>query len=49
MGRPGGYFLAMTVGGWILAYLPWYYVFLIPFRGYSRDVRSGPLIGQRHA
>ncbi len=26
----GGYFLAMTVGGWILAYLPWYYVFLIP-------------------
>ena len=25
-----GYFLAMTVGGWILAYLPWYYVFLIP-------------------
>jgi OPA family glycerol-3-phosphate transporter-like MFS transporter len=26
----GGYFLAMTVGGWILAYLPWYWVFLIP-------------------
>lgn len=25
-----GYFLAMTVGGWILAYLPWYMVFLIP-------------------
>ncbi|MFA6433662.1 MAG: MFS transporter [Elusimicrobiales bacterium] len=25
-----GYFLAMTVGGWILAYLPWYFVFLIP-------------------
>ncbi len=25
-----GYFLAMTVGGWILAYFPWYYVFLIP-------------------
>ncbi len=25
-----GYFLAMTVGGWILAYLPWYDVFLIP-------------------
>ena len=25
-----GYFLAMTVGGWILAYLPWYCVFLIP-------------------
>ncbi|MBI5203062.1 MAG: MFS transporter [Elusimicrobia bacterium] len=26
----GGYFLAMTVGGWILAYLPWYCVFLVP-------------------
>jgi OPA family glycerol-3-phosphate transporter-like MFS transporter len=26
----GGYFLAMTVGGWILASLPWYCVFLIP-------------------
>lgn len=25
-----GYFLALTVGGWILALLPWYYVFLIP-------------------
>jgi MFS transporter, OPA family, glycerol-3-phosphate transporter len=25
-----GYFLAMTVGGWILASLPWYWVFLIP-------------------
>ena len=25
-----GYFLAMTVGGWILASLPWYCVFLIP-------------------
>lgn len=25
-----GYFLAMTVGGWILAKLPWYMVFLIP-------------------
>jgi OPA family glycerol-3-phosphate transporter-like MFS transporter len=25
-----GYFLAMTVGGWILAYLPWYCVFSIP-------------------
>ncbi|MDA8245047.1 MAG: MFS transporter [Elusimicrobia bacterium] len=25
-----GYFLAMTVGGWILSYLPWYMVFLIP-------------------
>ena len=25
-----GYFLAMTVGGWILAALPWYWVFLIP-------------------
>lgn len=25
-----GYFLAMTVGGWILAALPWYNVFLIP-------------------
>ncbi|MBI3553363.1 MAG: MFS transporter [Elusimicrobia bacterium] len=26
----GGYFLAMTVGGWILARFPWYCVFLIP-------------------
>ncbi|MCX5786504.1 MAG: MFS transporter [Elusimicrobia bacterium] len=26
----GGYFLAMTVGGWILSALPWYCVFLIP-------------------
>lgn len=26
----GGYFLAMTVGGWILASLPWYMVFIIP-------------------
>ncbi|HNW44673.1 MAG TPA: MFS transporter [Elusimicrobiales bacterium] len=26
----GGYFLAMTVGGWILSVLPWYMVFLIP-------------------
>jgi OPA family glycerol-3-phosphate transporter-like MFS transporter len=26
----GGYFLALTIGGWILAYLPWYMVFLIP-------------------
>lgn len=25
-----GYFLALTVGGWILAALPWYWVFLIP-------------------
>lgn len=25
-----GYFLAMTVGGWILSTLPWYMVFLIP-------------------
>jgi len=25
-----GYFLAMTIGGWILAHLPWYMVFLIP-------------------
>jgi MFS transporter, OPA family, glycerol-3-phosphate transporter len=25
-----GYFLALTVGGWILSYLPWYWVFLIP-------------------
>jgi OPA family glycerol-3-phosphate transporter-like MFS transporter len=25
-----GYFLAMTVGGWILVLLPWYFVFLIP-------------------
>jgi len=26
----GGYFLAMTVGGWILSVMPWYMVFLIP-------------------
>lgn len=26
----GGYFLAMTVGGWILANFPWYCVFLVP-------------------
>lgn len=26
----GGYFLAMTVGGWILSYFPWYMIFLIP-------------------
>ncbi|MBI5743692.1 MAG: MFS transporter [Elusimicrobia bacterium] len=26
----GGYFLAMTVGGWIMSTLPWYMVFLIP-------------------
>ena len=26
----GGYFLAMTVGGWILSTLPWYMIFLIP-------------------
>jgi len=26
----GGYFLAMTVGGWIMSYLPWYMIFLIP-------------------
>lgn len=25
-----GYFLAMTIGGWIMAYLPWYMIFLIP-------------------
>lgn len=25
-----GYFLAMTVGGWILSVMPWYMVFLIP-------------------
>jgi MFS transporter, OPA family, glycerol-3-phosphate transporter len=25
-----GYFLALTVGGWILAYLAWYWVFLVP-------------------
>ena len=25
-----GYFLAITVGGWILAGLPWYWVFLVP-------------------
>jgi len=25
-----GYFLAITVGGWILAHLPWFWVFLIP-------------------
>jgi OPA family glycerol-3-phosphate transporter-like MFS transporter len=25
-----GYFLALTIGGWILAALPWYWVFLIP-------------------
>ncbi|MFA5161967.1 MAG: MFS transporter [Elusimicrobiales bacterium] len=25
-----GYFLAMTVGGWILSWFPWYCVFLIP-------------------
>lgn len=25
-----GYFLAMTVGGWILAWMDWYWVFLIP-------------------
>jgi OPA family glycerol-3-phosphate transporter-like MFS transporter len=25
-----GYFLAITVGGWILASLPWYWVFLVP-------------------
>jgi OPA family glycerol-3-phosphate transporter-like MFS transporter len=25
-----GYFLALAVGGWILAALPWYWVFLIP-------------------
>ena len=26
----GGYFLAMTVDGWIMSYLPWYMIFLIP-------------------
>ena len=25
-----GYFLALTVGGWILAHFPWYCVFLVP-------------------
>jgi OPA family glycerol-3-phosphate transporter-like MFS transporter len=25
-----GYFLALTVGGWILSTLPWYWVFIIP-------------------
>lgn len=25
-----GYFLALTVGGWILAFFPWYWVFLTP-------------------
>ena len=25
-----GYFLALTVGGWILAFFPWYWVFIIP-------------------
>ncbi len=25
-----GYFLALTVGGWILSYMPWYCIFLIP-------------------
>jgi MFS transporter, OPA family, glycerol-3-phosphate transporter len=25
-----GYFLALTVGGWILAHFPWYFVFLVP-------------------
>jgi MFS transporter, OPA family, glycerol-3-phosphate transporter len=25
-----GYFLALTVGGWILSYFPWYWVFLVP-------------------
>jgi OPA family glycerol-3-phosphate transporter-like MFS transporter len=25
-----GYFLALTVGGWILAALPWFWVFLVP-------------------
>jgi len=25
-----GYFLALTVGGWILAHFPWYMVFLVP-------------------
>jgi OPA family glycerol-3-phosphate transporter-like MFS transporter len=26
----GGYFLAMTVGGWIMSHMAWYMVFLIP-------------------
>ena len=25
-----GYFLALTVGGWIMATMPWFYVFIIP-------------------
>jgi OPA family glycerol-3-phosphate transporter-like MFS transporter len=25
-----GYFLALTVGGWILSLMPWYWVFIIP-------------------
>jgi MFS transporter, OPA family, glycerol-3-phosphate transporter len=25
-----GYFLALTVGGWILSYMPWYWVFIVP-------------------
>src|SRR5438132_10617798 len=25
-----GYFLALAVGGWILAHFPWYMVFIIP-------------------
>jgi len=25
-----GYFLALTVGGWILSLMSWYWVFLIP-------------------
>ena len=25
-----GYFLALTIGGWILATLPWFWVFLVP-------------------
>jgi OPA family glycerol-3-phosphate transporter-like MFS transporter len=25
-----GYFLAITIGGWILAHFPWYFVFLVP-------------------
>ena len=25
-----GYFLALTVGGWILSYMAWYWVFLVP-------------------
>lgn len=28
-----GYFLALTVGGWILSYMAWYWVFLIPSAG----------------